>query len=657
MNNNTQKYYEVALPLNIKKNLVYSSTLDLKAGENVFVPLKNKKRPAVILNKRIAPPPFETKAILSKNPDRQSISPARLKWLLWLADYYHHSLGPVIHLSFPPPAPKRKKTFQNPPQKPPHLSPPVSKPQLTEEQTKCLQEIQKHKGFRTHLLHGITGSGKTEIFFRLIEPCLQQRKSALILVPEIALTPQHIKRFSVRFPNQVACFHSGLSPKEKYQQWMRLLKGEKHILIGPRSALFCPMPKLSWIIVDEEHTGLFKQEEKLKYHGRDSAVYLAQCLNIPIVLASATPSLESYQNAQIGKYFYHSLKKPVFLSSPTKITLVDMKKETCPTLPYWLSRPLYEVLKQTLSAGDQSALFLNRRGESNYVFCSTCSYSFSCANCDIALTQHQESHLLCHYCGFRREKPHTCPECKKGNILSFGVGTATVQKELEKLFPSARIQRADRDEVKTHKQWSEILNQIEDRKVDILIGTQMIAKGLDFPHLNLVGLILADQGLNWPDFRSGEKTFQLILQMAGRAGRRKTPGHVMGQSYNPSHPVIKALINRDFKGFAERDLKYRKKHGYPPFGRLSLLRTQSLSSDRALKSAEKIKEQLKGIKGLKVLGPAPAPHFRLKNQYRYHLLLKSPYSVVLKQAGEWICNLPPTPHVRISINRDPNYMF
>ena len=664
---NTQKYYEVALPLNIKQNFIYSSPLDLKIGESVFVPLRNKTRSAVILKNIHTPPPFKTKAILSKDSSRNPISPARLKWLYWLSHYYHHNIGPVIHLNFSAGRrvggdkgcglvlPKNHDQKTNPQ---PTLSQTTTpKPPLTKEQKTCLQEIQKHKGFRTHLLHGVTGSGKTEVFFRLIEPSLQQEKKALILVPEIALTPQHIKRFSDRFPNKVACFHSHLSSKKKHLQWMSLLNGEKQILIGPRSALFCPLPQLAWIIVDEEHTGLFKQEEKLKYHGRDSAVYLAQCLNIPIVLASATPSLESYQNAQTGKYLYHSLKKPVFLTSSAKIKLVNMKEEQKSDLPYWLSHTLYLALKTALKNKEQSALFLNRRGENTYIFCSLCSYSFFCVNCDIALTQHQKTHLLCHYCGFRQEKPSLCPKCQKGEIISFGVGTATLQKELERLFPSARIQRADRDQVKTHKQWTKMLEQIENQEIDILIGTQMISKGLDFPHLNLVGLILADQGLNWPDFRAEEKTFQLIMQMAGRAGRRKTPGQVILQSHNPSHPVIKALVNRDWTGFANRALKYRKKHGYPPFGKLSLVRTQSVSANSALKVAEKLRNQLKNIKDLKVLGPAPATHARLKNQYRYHLLLKSKEPNTLKQAGIIINNQPATPRVRIHINRDPIYMF
>ena len=672
------KYYEVALPLKLK-SLSYSSPLDLTPGESVFVPLRNQQKPAVVLKQLKQKPAFETKAISGKDTEREKLSPARLQWLCWMADYYQHSLGAVISLSFPPRSkPPKGVTKQSSSlrkevarhkvtiaDKGPTLHPPLgAKPLLTEEQQKSLQEIQQYKGFRTHLLHGVTGSGKTEIFFRLIEPVIRAGKSALILVPEIALTPQHIKRFSSRFPGQVACFHSGLSPKEKRLQWTSLIKRDKKILIGPRSALFCPLPQLAWIIVDEEHAAHFKQEEQLKYQGRDSAVYLAKCLHIPIVLASATPSLESWHNARTGKYIYHSLKKPVFLSAQNQITTVDMKKEKKRDLPYWLSETLYFALKQSLKNKEQSALFLNRRGESTFVFCSSCAYSFSCANCDISLTQHQSSHLLCHYCGFRREKPSTCPKCQKGNIFSFGVGTATLQKELEKLFPSACIRRADRDEIKNYKQWSEMLNQMENKEIDILIGTQMITKGLDFPYLNLVGLILADQGLNWPDFRSGEKSFQLMMQMAGRAGRRKKPSQVILQSYNLSHYIIKDLQKRDYGAFAEKELKQRKKHGYPPFGKLTLVRVQSLSRPQASKTAENIKTHLISLSSkykfqnhLQILGPAPAPHFRLKNQYRYHILLKSPSPLLLKQAGELVSHLHFPHKVRVHINRDPVYMF
>ena len=622
-------YYEVALSLALKKNLIYSSVKALEKGTSVYVEVKNKKTRAVIL-REIKPPwknSFKIKSVLSVDEERKKISGARMKWLFWLAQYYQYNPGPVFHLSFPPLVKNKIRSKENPKIKESTgKKEDVQRPVLTAEQKKCWEEIKagKNKGFRVHLLHGVTGSGKTEIYFRLIKPALDQGKGVLILVPEIALTPQHIERFSLRFPGQVACFHSGLTPKEKHRQWMSIMEGEKKILIGPRSALFCPVPHLSWIIVDEEHESHFKQEEKLKYHGRDAAVYLGKCLDIPVVLASATPSLESWWNAKTGKYIYHSLKKRVFDTVAPDIEVVDMKqpKNISKNLPYWLSAPLYKALQKSLEQKEQSALFLNRRGESSYVFCPSCSYSFSCVNCDISLTQHQSSHLLCHYCGFRMEKPKSCPECGAEELFSFGVGTALLQKELKGLFPKALVLRADRDEIKNHKQWAEILTRVEKKEVDILVGTQMIAKGLDFPHLNLVGLILADQGLNHPDFRSGEKSFQLITQMAGRSGRRRQTGRVLLQSYNPSHPVIEAVTKGNYEGFMEEELKCRKKYNYPPFGKLVLIRAQSVSSARAFHVISHIRNRLKNLKDFKILGPAPAPYFRLRNKYRYHLLIE-----------------------------------
>lgn len=654
-------YYEVALPLALNKNLIYSSSEVFKPGESVFVRLKTKKMKAVVLGKTgLNEKAFKVKPILSRDEDRKPLSYTRLKWLLWLAEYYQHSPGLVVHLSFPSLgktlSQSQRASFKEEVSTPSFLS--VNQNPLTAEQKKCLKEIQTYKEdqFRTHLLHGVTGSGKTEIYFHLIEPALKQGKSILLLVPEIALTPQHIKRFSLRFPGLVACFHSGLSLKEKRFQWRDLLEGRKKILIGPRSALFCPLPDMAWIIVDEEHESHFKQEDQLKYHARDSAVYLGKCLNIPVVLASATPSLESWQNARTGKYVYHSLKKRVFNTALPQVEVVDMRKAKNKLLPSWLSEELYQALGKTLKKQEQSALFLNRRGESSYVFCPACGKCFFCANCDISLTQHQESHLLCHYCGFREEKPSVCPDCGGENIFSFGVGTATLQKELKNLFPKARIVRADRDEVKTHKEWEKTLLQVEKREVDIIVGTQMIAKGLDFPHLNLVGFILADQGLNWPDFRATEKSFQLITQMTGRSGRRKKMGRALLQSYNPSHLVIKALKKGSYEDFVQGELQYRKKYLYPPFGKLSLVRAKALSASKAYQSALKVRDRLKNLKNLTILGPVPAPHFRLRNKYRYHLLLKSTDPSKIKQAGLMIKEIK-TSQAEISVNRDPVYMF
>ena len=660
----TLKYYEVLLPLALKAKLIYSSEQEFKQGEAVWVPLRSKKQEAVIwkkIQKFKKEGRFKIKQILSRDATRASLSKERIKWLTWLSEYYQYPLGQVVHLSYPPRFKNLKPSLKNKIS----VASSMLKPKLTEEQIRCLQEIEIQKNFRVHLLHGVTGSGKTEIYFRLIESWIKTGKSVLILVPEIALTPQHIERFSLRFPGEVASFHSGLSSREKNKQWQSVINGEKKILIGPRSALFCPMPHLSWILVDEEHESYFKQEEKLKYHGRDAAVYLGKCLDIPVVLGSATPSLESLWNARQGKYLYHQLKKRVFSTPLPRVEVVDMRKEkesliSKNTLPYWMSRTLYLGIKKTLEQKQQVALFLNRRGESASIFCPSCGYHFYCLNCDISLTQHQGKHLLCHYCNFREEKPEACPECKREELFSFGIGTAGVEQELIKLFPKARIVRVDRDGVKTHKEWAKTLEEIEQREVDIIVGTQMIAKGLDFPYLKLVGFILADQSLNWPDFRSAEKSLQLMIQMAGRSGRRKELGSVILQSYNPNHLVIQALKKGTYLDFTTKELEHRKKYLYPPFGKLSLVRVQSLVSIEALKQAQFYQKKLKNIPNLEVLGPAPAPYFRLRNKYRYHLLLKSSRSGALKEAGLRISELVSSLQgkaVQVHINRDPIYMF
>ena len=670
--------YEVVTPYPLRQNLMYQSEIHFSPGAFVFVPLRNKVVPAVVLKKISTPKKsIKLKNILLLKNKTIGLDSARLKWLQWLAGYYHYHPAKVIHTSFPfvsvcseeqfmrkqkREAKKQMKNIEDSTQELALSNVKVSLPVLTEEQSKCIRSIQsyKNKGFAVHLIHGVTGSGKTEIYFRLIEPAVKQGKSVLVLVPEIALTPQHIERFSQRFSGQVACLHSGLTIKEKKQQWTAVLEGRKKILIGPRSALFCPLPDPAWIIVDEEHESHFKQEENLKYHGRDCAVYLGKCLNIPVVLASATPSLESWQNAQAGKYVYHSLKKKVFQSVLPTLEVVDMTKQIKePGRPWWMSDILFQSVKDSLSKKEQVALFLNRRGEKGFVFCSACGFQFFCPNCDISLTQHQQNYLLCHYCGFQEEQKNVCSQCGEQELRGFGLGTQALQKELSLLFPEARVARADRDEVSNHKEWAGLIKQIEKREVDVLIGTQMIAKGLDFPNLNLVGVILADQGLSRPDFRTAEKHFQLITQMAGRAGRRQKPGRVILQTFNPAHFLIQSLHQGSYLDFVSQELKHRKKRHYPPFGKLTLIRVQSLVQTQAYKGALKVQQGLeKKVQGLQILGPAPAPIFRLRNKYRYHLLLKSQNAKVHQEAGEWLLYVhKPSTGVQVYINRDPMQML
>ncbi len=668
-------YYEVIVPNALKKNLIYSFDQLLSIGTWVQVPLRSRQVRAVIFKKKNS---FQSGAFsirsISFVEDYPPLSIGRLHWLYWMAQYYHHPLEAVVHLSWP--RSLKSKVFTSFAKKNKCLKKEIKEEKnlieqkivLTEEQTKCIQDIQ-HFGsqeFRVHLLHGVTGSGKTEIYFRLIESAVKKKRGVLILVPEISLTPQHIDRFSNRFPHCVVGLHSGLSIKEKCKKWTQVLRGEKTIVIGPRSALFCPIPKLSWIIVDEEHEAHFKQEEKLKYQARDSAVMLGKSLDIPVILASATPSLESWWNAQNGKYHYHQLKKRVFQTALPQFELVDMRKKTgslnssdqpsFSDLPWWMSNRLYQTIEEVLKKKEQVVLFINRRGEAGGLFCRACGFCFSCPDCDISLTLHSSKHLVCHYCGWRMEKPDACTQCREDQLFSVGLGTEAVQKKIQHLFPHAQILRADRDAIRNHREWTQSVHQIHNRQVDIVVGTQMIAKGLDFPFLTLVAVLLIDQGFNRPDFRSAEKNFQLITQIAGRAGRRKKLGKVILQTFHPDHPLLSVLMKGDYEQYANRELSQRKKYFYPPFSRLILIRTQSAVDTHALEAVLRIKDRISSVKQVSILGPAPARIFKLRKQYRYHLLLKGSHLTALHNVAQ-IISQSLSPHlpsgVQVHINCDP----
>ena len=661
-------HYEVATSSGLKKNLLYYSDQKLAIGQLVRVPLRSSQTNAVILKKNSNfKNNFPLRKILSVYKHLPCLSTERIHWLTWLSNYYQHPLGEVIHLSYPSFITKiTAKTWNKKLQIPDNPSTQNTTHKLlklTSEQKSCIQKICKlaHNKFQVHFIYGVTGSGKTEVFFRLIESAIQKKQTALILVPEISLTPQHIERFSIRFPGQVACLHSGMTAKQKATEWAHIIQRTKTILIGPRSALFCPIPNLAWIILDEEHEPHFKQEEKLKYHARDAAIMLGKKLNIPTVLASATPSMESWQNIQTGKYSCYQLTNRVFKTVPPKIELIDMRKKVNSpnkNLPWWLSPVLFTALKKTLQKKEQAALFINRRGEASCVLCPQCGFHFNCSNCDIALTQHQSHHLVCHYCNWREEKPDKCPQCEWSSLSTIGLGTAIIEKEILKLFPSAKLIRADRDEIQNHKDWTECIRKIENKEIDIVVGTQMIAKGLDFPHLSLVGVILADQDLRRPDFRSSERSFQLMIQMAGRAGRRSQTGRVILQSYYPDHPVLQSLIKGNYEQFAEQELAHRKQYHYPPYVKLILVRVQGKSENHTLEATLRIKDRIQRIKELNLLGPARPIIFRLRNKYRYHLLLKSKSLSILQQASQQIqaisTQLPSS--VQIHINQDPAYI-
>jgi primosomal protein N' (replication factor Y) len=496
---------------------------------------------------------------------------------------------------------------------------------------------------------------------------LAQGQQALVLVPEISLTPQLIRRFSERFGDEIAVIHSHLTEREKTNQWWSIVDGKKKILIGARSALFCPFPNLGMIVVDEEHESSFKQDEKLKYNARDCAIMLGKTLNIPVVLGSATPSLESWQNANEGKYKLHILDERISAGKLPEIEVVDMRKEEKSDLPSWLSRRLHEKIQERLNDREQVALFLNRRGFSQVIMCRECGHIDGCPNCDVTLSLHAKSHLICHYCGYHEDLLKTCKECKMGEPKPLGIGTEKIEEEIKNLFPKARTIRLDRDEISSRESLEDAIQKIETGAVDVLIGTQMIAKGLDFPKLTLVGVLLADIGFNFPDFRSPERNFQLLTQVSGRPGRHTHNGEVIIQTYDPEYSSLVYSQKNDYSGFAKNELGHRKELSYPPFGKVASVRIQS-NDPRKLKKycdqfadlATQIQKKHKtwASSHLQVLGPAQAPIFKLKNKYRYHVLLKASQQQIIREFYRILAaHLEPPSGVQVTIDVDPQNTF
>ncbi len=665
-------FYQIAVAAPIADLLTYTSDLNetLVVGQSVIVPLSSRKVAGVIIAITDEAPPFKTKSILSLDNERPTLSQNSLEWLKWLSSYYIYPFGQVIDLSFPPLKKSTRKKKENQIFIPQEHTPP---PHLTVEQKNVLSAINQTKGFQTHLLFGVTGSGKTEVYLQLLYEVLKNNGSGLVLVPEISLTPQLIARFAERFPDEVAVIHSHLTEREKTEQWWQAYSGQKKILVGARSALFCPLPNLKLIVLDEEHEPSFKQDEKLKYHARDSAVMLAKILDIPVVLGSATPSLETFKRASDGFYHLHQMKNRVEDRSLPLMYVNDLRlersqrKEQTSEIPYWLSEQLYDELLATLSRNEQSALFLNRRGLAQVALCESCGFTYECPNCAISLTVHHQTHLVCHYCDYATELKVKCSSCHEGEIKPLGLGTERVENDIKKLFPQARVARADRDEIQNREDLNNLITDMERGEIDILIGTQMIAKGLDFPKLTLVGLVMADVGFHLPDFRASERSFQLITQVAGRAGRHsKNPGRVIIQTYDPDHISVIESKNADYLKFAAQELTSRKQLRYPPFGKLALVRFQGLSlsvtescAERFINRVHTLKNQRPEFGDIQALGPAPSPLSRLRGKYRFQVLIKSPEHKLLNRFcrliisdGKWVSS-----GVKLQIDVDPINMM
>jgi len=510
-----------------------------------------------------------------------------------------------------------------------------------------------HSPASTFLLHGVTGSGKTEIYLQALAHALEQGKGAIVLVPEISLTPQTVERFKARFSSGkvqtlVAVLHSHLSAGERHDEWHKIRQGRARIVIGARSAIFAPVEPLGLIVVDEEHEYTYKQEEAPRYHARDVAVMRGRMENAVVVLGSATPSLESFYNCRHGKFTLLELRQRVDNQKMPRVRVVDMRQTRRDGKgPPVFSPQLKEAITQRLERKEQTILFLNRRGYSSSLICEKCGHVCGCPNCSLALTYHRSGQVLrCHICGYSERVPAVCPneKCRNPGIRYSGLGTQKVEEVLGKLFPQARIRRMDADVMKRKDDYRQVLGDFRTGKIDILIGTQMIAKGLHFPNVTLVGIIFADMALHMPDFRAGERTFQLLTQVAGRAGRGDVEGEVFVQAFTPFHPAIQYARRHDFLGFYEQEMEFREQLKYPPAGRAALLTLKGRNEDKVKFSAEYLKREVeakalaakgeavpdepaaagnRGISDLLITGPAPAPLLRAENYYRYHILLRT----------------------------------
>ena len=505
--------------------------------------------------------------------------------------------------------------------------------ELTGEQQAALDAVSPFLSapeFEAFVLHGVTGSGKTEVYLRLVQQALELGKGSLVIVPEIALSTQLEAQFRRRFGPALAVYHSGLGGGVRYDQWKELKTGNRQVLLGVRSAVFMPVSSLGLIIVDEEHDASLKQDDHLRYHGRDTAIMRARLLGIPIVLGSATPSLQSMHNVRRNRHTLLSLPRRIHDRPLPEVRVVDMRSE--PRKHRILSRQLQEAILETLQAGSQVLLFLNRRGFSSFLLCNTCGEVLQCPHCSVSLTYHQsEDALRCHYCGWRQTLPEHCPTCDHAALIRHGFGTERVEEEVRKLLPNEPLIRIDRDTVKQSARITERLNAIRHARARILIGTQMIAKGHDFPNLTLVGIVNADTGLQIPDYRAAETTVQLLMQVSGRAGRGETPGLVLLQTYNPSHYAIEAALQGDYAAFCETELRKRRDLQYPPFTKLIRFLLTDPSEPRAREAAGRFasicRETADALKTrdrhVLVLGPSPAPLQKLGSRHRFHVLAKT----------------------------------
>ena len=631
-------YAEVVLPLPLDKAFHYSIPDNLKTivkpGVRVSIPFGNKKLIGYVSSLVEESYAGKVKDIFSVIDRDVILTEEMISLAKWISANYLCSLGEAFAAIVSPAlgAGKKKQSFVAPLEA-------GTMPRIihkhTEAQTQAINRIVSSLNSgkpETYLLHGITSSGKTEVYLSAIEETLKLSRSAIFLLPEISLTPHFIRIIKERFHDKVGIWHSNLSKQEKFAAWEKAKKGTTSILIGPRSAVFAPFEKLGLIVIDEEHETSYKQEQKPAYHAREVALERARLANAVVILGSATPSIETYYRARNGEFTLLELKERVGQGSLPPVKVVDSRKQYRQSKI--LSEPLVEALNKTLIRREQAIIFLNRRGFAPGVTCQNCNAVFQCPHCSISLVYHSDDHKLkCHYCGYSGPVPEKCPSCKGTDIRVFGVGTQKVEQELKKIFPQSKVVRLDRDSTKKKGVYEKAYDDFRKENFDILLGTQMVAKGFDFPRVTLVGVIDADTSLYFPDFRSAERTFQLLTQVAGRSGRSHLGGEVIIQSTHQEHYALNFAKTHDYNSFYDKEVEFRRQMGYPPFSALCNIILRGKNEQSVKESVLEVHNlllQTNLVNGFEILGPSPASRIKLHGMIRWQILLKGKKSGIIQ---------------------------
>ena len=631
----------------------------LEIGHLVEVPFGNRTVPGFVVDTDVTPAVEGDLKPIIQIISGPHFGSAAVRIAQWMSDYYASPLANCLNLFTPP----LGRNWRKPPKRRPRIDedlPATDAPRherLTEGQIAALDAIKTLAGGETLLLDGVTGSGKTEVYLRAIEELIAEGKSAIVLVPEISLTPQTVGRFRARFGEVVAVLHSRLTEAQRAYQLSRLSSGQSCVVVGPRSALFAPLNNLGMIVIDEEHDGSYKQESDPRYHARKVAQRIAAQTGAKVVLGSATPSFETLAQVKEGRIAMVALPERVNAQPLPPVEVVDMTEEFDAGNRSMFSRSLQKHLQIVRDEGKKAIILLNRRGFANFVLCRECGYVPMCPSCATSLTLHaSHGRLQCHHCGRLEAMPPSCPQCSSPYIASFGAGTQKVESELKKLFDDWPVVRMDADTTSARTGHLEQLTAFESLASGVLVGTQMIAKGLDYPDVTLVGIIAADSSLNIPEYTAAERTYQLLEQVAGRAGRAEASGHVIIQTYQPAHPSIRAVTKHDRSVVLASELSARQELGYPPFTTMANVVISSLDEKEAARHAEVIGDALKVElpPSMRILGPVPCALAKLKNRYRNHILIKGARADVLGPLiMEVLKSVPTTPTTRVTVDIDP----